>query len=200
MLFALHLLPLLTAANVVAGQSYTPRLISILGAGLESADIPFGDIDLRDPKNFSLPKVAVQSATLNTVALGKLAAQPDHSGVVFIHNHPGEVKTEIFRNGWGGGQADPATPLPEKRGISLEMSGERSLYLMTSAQFGGNGTPLGQGCDAGVTVAGTKRGALFCVDERIQCLVPNGFLQRLRLKNGEDIAWKNTLEVLKPYL
>jgi hypothetical protein len=86
--------------------------------------------------------------------------------VVFIHHHPGEVKTEIFRHGWDGKGRDGEVNVnvPEKRGVSLEMSGERSLFLISSSLFGGRGVGFGDG-EGGKTVEGTDRGALFLVGE-----------------------------------
>jgi hypothetical protein len=158
------------------------------------------DLDLHNPRNFSLQKVAKQGTTLNTLALAHLAAGPINRGVVFIHNHPGELKTEIFENGWGGKTPDPGVLSPGvKTGMELEVSGERSLYLITSSQFGGVGVPLSHGEEAGLTIAKTGRGALFCVNERIECIQQEYVLGRLKLRSADEIVWEKTQEVLKPY-
>lgn len=198
-LFIAHLLPFLNTASSIR-PTYNPRVISILGAGFEDAAVPLDDLDLRNPQNFSLQKVAKQGATLNTLALARLAADPANHGVVFIHNHPGEVKTEIFKNGWGGMTQDPKLTSPGvKMGMAPEVSGERSLYLITSSQFGGKGVPLTYGEEGGLTIAKTDRGALFCVNERIGCIQQESVLGQLKLRNADDIVWQKTQEVLKPY-
>jgi len=87
---------------------------------------------------------------LNTIALAHLAADSANQGVVFIHNHTGEVKTEIFKHGWDGKTPDPGVMSPGvKTGMEPEVSGERSLYLITSSRIGGKGVPLPKGvaCD-----------------------------------------------------
>ena len=181
-------------------STYNPRVVSILGAGFEDATIPLDDLDLRNPQNFSLQKVAKQGATLNTLALAHLAADPANRGVIFIHNHPGEVKTEIFKNGWGGKTRDPKLMSPGvKMGMTPEVSGERSLYLITSSHFGGKGVPLPHGEEGGLTIAKTGRGALFCVNERMECIQQESVLGQLKLRSADEIVWEKTQEVLKLY-
>jgi hypothetical protein len=199
-LFITHLLPLLNAASSIR-PNYNSRVISILGAGFEDATIPLDDLDPCNPQNFSLQKVAKQGATLNTLTLAHLAADPANQGVVFIHNDPGEVKTEIFKNGWGDGKTrDPKLMSPGvKKGMDPEVSGERSLYLITSSQFGGKGVPLPYVQEGGLTIAKTGRGALFCVNERMECIQQESVLGQLKLRNVDDIVWEKTQEVLKPY-
>jgi hypothetical protein len=199
-LFVKHLLPLLAVPSSIR-STYNRRVISILGAGFEFPDIPLDDLDLRDPQKFGLTKVAQQGATLNTLTLARLAADPAHQKVVFIHNHPGEVKTEIFKNGWGGKPVNPTLmPMAVKTGMSLEESGERSLYLITSGQFGGRGVPLPEGVACGLTVTKTENSALFCVNERIECIQREYVLGKLRSRKADDIVWEKTQEVLSPYL
>jgi hypothetical protein len=146
-------------------------------------------------------KVAKQGATLNTLTLAHLAANPANQGVVFIHNHPGEVKTEIFKNGWGGGKMrSPKLMSPGvKTGMDPEVSGERSLYLITSSQFGGKGVLLPYGQESGLTIVKTGRGALFCVNERMECTQQESVLGQLKLRSADEIVWEKTAEVLKPH-
>jgi hypothetical protein len=115
-LFVKHLLPLLIVASSIR-STYNRRVINILGAGFEFLDIPSTTSTLRDPQNFGLTKVVQQGATLNTLTLARLAADPAHEKVVFIHNQLGEVKTDIFKNGWGGKLVNPALmPMAVKTG------------------------------------------------------------------------------------
>jgi hypothetical protein len=83
--------------------------------------------------------------------------------------------------------------------VELEASGERSLYLITSSQFGVEGVPLPYGEDGGLTIARTGRGALFCVDERIECIQQESVLGQLKLRNADGIVWEKTEKVLEPY-
>jgi hypothetical protein len=132
--------------------------------------------------------------------LARLTAEPAHQNVVSVHNHPGEVMTEIFKNGCGGKTMDPAVMhVAAKTGMSVEPSGERSLYLVTSAQFRGKGVPLSKGVVRGLTVSRTERYALFCVDERIECIQQEYVLGQLKSRNADEIIWEKTQEVLTPY-
>ena len=143
----------------------------------------------------------MQASTLTTVTLGHLAAEPANQDVVFIHNHPGAVKTEIFKNGWGEKPVDiTLVPPAILTGMSPETSGERSLYLITSAQFGGKGVPLPEGVVGGVTIAKTESGALFCVNDQIDCFQLDSVLGKIKSKNADAIMWNKTQEALAPYI
>jgi len=86
-----------------------------------------------------------------------------------------------------------------KTGMSVEPLGERSLYLVTSAQFGGKGVPLSEGVMRGLRVARTERFALFCVDKQIECIQQEYVLGQLKSRNADEIIWEKTQEVLTPY-
>ncbi|CZR68658.1 uncharacterized protein PAC_18557 [Phialocephala subalpina] len=192
-----HLLPLLIMSSSTRPK-YSPRIINILGTGFESADIPLDDLDLRNPQNFSFQGVVKQAGTLTTLAMTHLAAEPANRNIVFIHNHPGEVKTEILRNGWG---VKPAgMPVSAKTGMNPEMSGERSLYLISSAQFSGKGASLLKDVAGGLTVSKTDSGALFLVDEKIECIQQDEVLGKLELRNAKETVWRKMQEMLAPYL
>jgi hypothetical protein len=137
-------------------------------------------------------KVARQAGTLTTVTLARLAAEPANQNVVFIHNHPGEVKTEIFKNGWDGSDVDrAAVQVPVKSGMSPEIA---------SASLGGKGIPLSDGVVAGLTVEKTRSGALFLVDERMECLQQGEVFAQLKGNGADEVVWEKTQEVLAPYL
>lgn len=67
MLFILHLLPLLHEAKA-------PRILSVLGGGLETTSLELEDIGLEEPENYGPRKVQLQCLTINTATLDKLAA------------------------------------------------------------------------------------------------------------------------------
>lgn len=199
-LFIKHLLPLLVSASSTR-PIYAPRVISIAGSGFEDSEIPLDDLDLRDPQNFGTLRVARQAATLNTLALAHFAAELANQGIIFIHNHPGGVKTEVYKNGWGEKPIDlKLVPPAILEGMSPETSGERSLYLITSAQFVGKGVPLQEDVAGGLTVANTNGGALFCVNDKIECIQQESVLEQLKAKNADNIVWEKTQKVLEPYL
>lgn len=55
-------------------------------------------------------------------------------------------------------------------GHSEEFAGERSLYLLTSATYGGKGVALGAGDVAELTLKKTESGGLFEVGDAFECL------------------------------
>lgn len=103
------------------------------------------------------------------------------------------MKTEIFKNGWGGKSA--RMPVSAKTGMSPELSGERSLYLFSSAQFGGRGVSLPEDVAGGLAVSKTDRGALFLVNEHMECIQQEYVLEQLQLSNAEEKIWQKTRDV-----
>ena len=102
-----------------------------------------------------------------------------------------------MKNGWG--EKTPNLTLV-KNGMSLELSGERSLYLITSAQFGGKGVSLPLGVSAGLAVNKREREGLFCVDQNLHCVQPEHVLTELRARGAEEIVWEETMKIISPYL
>jgi hypothetical protein len=84
MLLVMQLLPLMSKAEA-------PRVVSVLGGGLEKADLNVDDLDLKKPGNFSGVKAQGHYIGLNTIALDKLGSE--HPGVTFMHSWPGIVNT-----------------------------------------------------------------------------------------------------------
>ncbi|KAI6784039.1 short chain dehydrogenase/reductase family protein [Emericellopsis cladophorae] len=92
MMFILQLLPLLRQAKAA-------RVISVLGGGLlERPSIDLDDLDLKKPGSFGAMQSQVLSATMNTAALERLAA--DSPSITFIHSCPGSVDTGNVRRGF----------------------------------------------------------------------------------------------------
>ena len=58
-------------------------------------------------------------------------------------------------------------------------TGKRSLFVMTSAKYGGNGVPIGEGQEVGLTVQGTRNGSLLCVGDKLETLSVGGLLNWL---------------------
>lgn len=132
---AINLLPLLT-------NSSSPRVISILAAGHEG---PIDTSDLEVRTHYSLRRVFDAAPTLTTLALEELAKR--YPTVSFIHSFPGQVNTEI------GHKALKTVPglwyypaqllrvtvfspvLMKIFCMSAEESGERTLFLATSARY-----------------------------------------------------------------
>ncbi|PTB66486.1 hypothetical protein BBK36DRAFT_1201334 [Trichoderma citrinoviride] len=194
MSFILHLLPLLH-------QSEAPRVISVLGGGMESANLNIDDPDLKQPGNFGAIKGQIQYVAMNTVFLEKLASEnPD---VTFIHSYPGAVNTGNARRGWDEGSIIGrlfvfiVETLFYFIGFSDEESGQRHLFESTSAAFGGHGIPWGG--KPGVNSLGRSENGLFLVNNKCDCTPNAKIMSKLREKDQGKI-WEHTQKLLQPYL
>ena len=194
MLFVLHLLPLL-------GEAEAPKVVSVLGGGLEWATIDMDDLDLKKPGNFGGVKAQTQYAAMNTTTLEKLA--DDNPNVTFIHSWPGWVNTGNVRRG-----SDPHSimawfvwlilePLIGLFGFSEEESGQRHLFQSTSAAFGGRGVRW-KG-KPGINSRGKPADGLFLVNFKCDC-TPNAKVMPLLREKALGKIWDHTQEVLRPYL
>lgn len=194
MMFIWCLLPLLRAAEA-------PRVVSVLGGGLERGNIDLEDMDLRKPGNFGLVKAQMQYAAMNTMTMERLANEnPD---VTFIHSWPGWVNTGNVRRG-----LDPNSlmgwvvwlllePLIGLFSFSDEESGQRHLFQCTSAAFGGRGVPsVGK---VGVNSMGMQGNGLFLVNYKCDC-TPNARVMSTLRENAQSKIWDHTHHVLGPYM
>lgn len=193
MLFILHLLPLL-------GQAEAPKIVSVLGGGLERATIELDDLDLKKPGNFGGIKAQTQYAAMNTTTLEKLAN--DNPNVTFIHSWPGWVNTGNVRRG-----SDPNSiwawfvwlilePLIGLFAFSDE-SGQRHLFQSTSAAFGGRGVPW-KG-KPGINSLEKPTDGLFLVNLKCEC-TPNAKVMPFLREKALGKIWDYTQEVLRPYM
>ncbi|KAJ6088668.1 hypothetical protein N7486_009929 [Penicillium sp. IBT 16267x] len=193
-MFILCLLPLLRAAEA-------PRVVSVLGGGLEREKMDLEDLDLKKPGNFGPMKAQMQYIVMNTMALEKLASEnPD---VAFIHSWPRWVNTGNVRRG-----SDPNSmmawviwlflePLIALFSFSDEESGQRHLFQCTSAAFGGRGVPW-KG-KPGVNSLGQQEHGLFLVSYKCDC-TPNAGVMRLLREKEQRKIWDHTQDVLCPYM
>jgi len=194
MLFILHLLPLL-------GQAEAPKIVSVLGGGLERATIELDDLDLKKPGNFGGIKAQTQYAAMNTTTLEKLPN--DNPNVTFIHSWPGWVNTGNVRRG-----SDPNSiwawfvwlilePLIGLFAFSDEESGQRHLFQSTSAAFGGRGVPW-KG-KPGINSLEKPTDGLFLVNLKCEC-TPNAKVMPFLREKALGKIWDHTQEVLRPYM
>jgi NAD(P)-dependent dehydrogenase (short-subunit alcohol dehydrogenase family) len=194
MLFVSHLLPLLNEAEA-------PRVVSVLGGGLERATIETDDIDLKKPANFNIMKAQLQYVATNTLFLETLA--DENPEVTFVHSWPGWVNTGNVRRG-----LDPGSilawiiwfflePLIAIFSYSNEESGQRHLFQSTSAAFGGHGTQWVK--KAGVNSHGKQENGLFLVNYKCEC-TPNSKVMALLRESAQKKVVDHTKQVLEPYL
>jgi len=194
MLFILHLLPLLNAAEA-------PKVVSVLGGGLERAAVDLDDLDLKKPGNFGGVKAQMQYVAMNTTTLEKLAT--NNPNVTFIHSWPGWVDTGNVRRG-----SDPNSiwawfvwlfldPLIRLIGFSEELTGQRHLFQSTSAFYGGRG--ISWTGKPGVNTLETQADGLFLVNYKCDC-TPNTKVMHILREKAQGKIWDHTQAVLRPYL
>ncbi|KAF2000179.1 hypothetical protein P154DRAFT_522688 [Amniculicola lignicola CBS 123094] len=160
--FIVNLLPLLQAAPTLR------RVVSIF-TGSKEGPILSTDWQARN-LNGSLIKLRAQGATMHTLALEKIAEKaPD---VAFVHDYPGAVRSNIAREGtWAikllGMVVKIFAPLIC---VPNEVSGERHLYLETSAAYpakvGGNdGVAMEEGDQAAKGIEGKLGSGQYSCDQ-----------------------------------
>ncbi|GLA53950.1 hypothetical protein CBS147343_3361 [Aspergillus niger] len=209
--FIRRLLPLLQAraaarrATTGSLSSYRPRIVNVLAAGVETTDLFLDDLQLKEPGHFSIPSYAKHVATMTSVSLKRLAEQAENENVVIIHHHPGLVSTELLRKSWGDQwdenkqHGGPPAPLDMEQSTPME-AGERSLYIMTSAKYGGYGVPIGEEQETGLTVQKTRDGSLLCVGDKLETLNVGDVLDSLERNGAADKVWSLTNELIGDYL
>lgn len=188
-----RLLPLLNAST------NSPRIVSVLAPGNETTSIFLDDLDLKEPGRFTLVNVSRSLATYTTIVMSRLAKE--NPNVVFIHHYPGGVRTDLFKKSWGDRWYYPVVgALFSAFGTSPEDAGEKILYMLTSAKYGGKGVSLSSGQSPALTMAKTKQpGALFAINDKMKDLQQEKVMGQLKALNAPDIIWKRAVEVTAPY-
>ncbi|KAM0335429.1 hypothetical protein ACHAQA_000475 [Verticillium albo-atrum] len=204
-LFISRLLPKLRAAAKLGSGGYSPRVVSILAAGSESTEVFLDDLSLKEPDRFSIPNYAKHAATMVTLSMKRFAEKSENEGVVFIHAHPGLVATDLMRKSWGdqwseqvaGGGGPPPGTFSRS---TPEEAGQKALYLLTSAEYGGNGVSVPDGRAAGSTVGHKSRGSLFSVNDVMEGLHQDDLFAKLEAQGAPDAVWDYTVKTVDPWL
>lgn len=194
MLFVLHLLPLLEAAEA-------PRVISVLAGALVKTSINLDDMDLKRPENFGGVSAQMQYGAMNTMFLEKLA--DENPNITFIHSWPGIVNTGNVRR-----SADPNSfmgwvfwlifePIIYLIALSDEESGQRHLFQCTSALFGGRG--ISWTGKTGVNSMNEPANGLFLVNNKCDC-TPNVKVMPILREKAREKVWHHTQKTLQPFL
>ncbi|KAH7142912.1 hypothetical protein B0J13DRAFT_596172 [Dactylonectria estremocensis] len=203
--FISQLLPKLQAAVKSGPGRYSPRIISILAAGNESTDLFLNDLSLKEPGRFNIPTYAKHVATMVTLSMKRFAEQPENKNIVFVHAHPGRVATDLLRKSWGDkwDSKAPPSPAPSAGNFSRwtpEESGQKALYLMTSAEYGGKGVEVLKERSAGLTVNHQAAGSLFSVNDVMETLQQDTLLADLEAMGAPDAIWDYTVKTVAPWL
>jgi NAD(P)-dependent dehydrogenase (short-subunit alcohol dehydrogenase family) len=168
-----QLLPLLNNAA-------SPRVVSVLGGGLESP-LNEGDLDLRDPANWSFWNSSKQSCTMGTLALELLAR--DNPRLSIVHWFPGPVATPGLARAAKFGMSPPNQ-------ASQEEAGARGLFLATSDRYAVQGglVPVPQGLTAGKP----SGGGIFLVGPLGEITDNEGVLAGMRERGVNRAVWNFT--------
>ncbi|GIC92423.1 uncharacterized protein Aud_008889 [Aspergillus udagawae] len=204
-IFIRRLLPLLRAASKSDDSQSPPRIMNVLGTGVETANLYLDDLELKQPGHFSVQSYAAHSATMTSLVLKRLAEQPENKKVVFIHHHPGLVSTDIFKKSWGDQWDEGKAKMGPNASADIsrattEEAGARSIYVITSSKYGGKGVSLSEGQTQGTTVKGTADGSLFCVGDKLETLRLDGLLDTLERNGASDVVWSKTNELIGKFL
>jgi NAD(P)-dependent dehydrogenase (short-subunit alcohol dehydrogenase family) len=178
-----------------------PRIVSVLGGGLEKGSMNIEDIDLKRPDWFRSMKAQVQFVTMNTVGMDKLATE--NPNITFIHSWPGMVDTG---NVWRG-VADPNSwlgwfvwlflePLIRLISFTEDESAQRNLFLATSAAFGGSG--ISWTGEPGKNVHLETGKGLFLVNLKCDS-TPNAKNVAALREQAQTKVWAHTQDILRPY-
>jgi NAD(P)-dependent dehydrogenase (short-subunit alcohol dehydrogenase family) len=197
--FAQNLLPVLRSSDHA-------RVMSIRSGGMEG-DFFFNadDLLLEAPGAFGAMASVRHMGNMNTLALERIAEMPENKNIVFMHCHPGSVRTgNLFRGfqegSWGSWLAavfmDPVIWL---MAYTEEEAAERYLYQITSAAFGGKGVPLVADVVEGKNTKGERDGSLFLVHHTCETTLNERKLKKLRV-SAQDKVWVKTREIIGPYV
>ena len=197
MRFTQQLLPLLRSAS-----PQISRVVSVLGAGGESAALDFNNLDLRT--NFSLSKAASNAITMTDFAFEEMAKEnPDIS---FIHSFPGGVKTGFAKETGFVIKAALSLilTLSSPLLVPIRESGERHLYGATSARY-----PARSGLPTAVSIgsegvmkgsAGEIGSGAYLIGSGNEFRANEKALSELRSKGAGPKILEHTLKTFKAVL
>lgn len=189
----MQLLPLLNAS------SNNPRIVSILAAGNESSSIYLDDLDLKKPENFSMFSAARSSTTYTTLTMSRLAQE--NPRVVMIHHYPGAVNTGVFEKAFGKRWFWWIFPLLlNVMGTSVEDAGEKTVFLLTSAKYGGKGVLLAASVRRELTMAKTEEaGSLFLIRDKLHGLQQDKVMAELEQMDAGNVVWQHAQQKIGQY-
>ncbi|KAM0324797.1 hypothetical protein ACHAQA_007763 [Verticillium albo-atrum] len=140
-----------------------------------------------------------------TTSMKRFAEYPENKGIVFVHAHPGRVATDLVKKSWGDewDPAAPPAPAPSAGTFSRstpEEAGQKALYLMTSAEYGGKGVEVPKERSAALTLNRQTSGSLFSVDDKMESLEQDALLALLEAKDAPRAIWDHSVTTIAPWL
>jgi hypothetical protein len=196
--FVENLLPLLR-------ESAGARVISVLSGGNMEIDrlLDVNDLNLERPGAYFVFATQIHMGIMGSLTLERMAEEKDNASIVFIHSHPGIVRTGNLFRGWPEESWGPwlssicIDPILRVFAYSFKESAERYIYQVTSGAFGGRGPRLPD--IVGQTTRGQTNGGLFLVDRKCDSVLNEKEMTKLRLR-ARDAIWTKVREVLGPHV
>ncbi|KAE8354415.1 hypothetical protein BDV28DRAFT_85014 [Aspergillus coremiiformis] len=194
MRFIHNLLPLLTASKTPA------RVVTILAGGQEGK-IDEDNLDLQ--RSWSFAKAATYAATMNSLAIEHLASL--HPSVSFAHVFPGIVRTPLMNKTMGSTLGSIMGFLSKPMSISSEESGERNVFISTSAAYppaapgdpANVGVPLAGGLKTSVASTGKVGGGSYVLNYDGANVAKEKLMSGYRAEEFPRRVWDHTLETFK---
>ncbi|KAK9241715.1 hypothetical protein V1506DRAFT_574791 [Lipomyces tetrasporus] len=188
--FITNLLPTIQASTALR------RIVYVAGGGNE------GPLDHTDFPALRVPLAALRGHLCSLVTLGLEAVARTAPDVSFVHDYPGTVRTTLLSRMKGLRGVVIRTyafVLGWWVCVPLEESGERHLYLATSARFPAAGkgvlsVPLGEGEEVAVGSTGEVGGGMYSVgwDGESASEGVRELLKGLRETGMVEEVWKHT--------
>lgn len=197
MRFVENLLPLLSASK-------TPgRVVTVLAAGQEGK-LDETNLDLQ--KKWTFMSAASYAASMNSLAVEHLAKT--HPSVSFVHIFPGVVRTPLMNNTVGSIFGPVLTFLSRPMSMSEKESGERNLFVATSAAYppaspadpSKIGVPLPSGVQTGVASTGQVGGGSYLLNYDGADATPKKLMNEFREQDFASKVWDHTLTTFKKVL
>ena len=197
--FAQQLLPQLLAAPAA-------RIVSIHAGGREGR---LDEADLLLQRSYSMRAAALHTATMNSLALARLAAA--HPTLSAVHVFPGVVATPAWR-GFAAGWPAPlralfarvGVPMLRLLAVGLEESGKRHAFHSTSARYPpagvreperGAGVRVPEGVAVAVGADGAVGSGCYLLDWNGEAAGDVKLMAEYRAKGWDEKIWEHTQEV-----
>ncbi|GAB1218612.1 hypothetical protein ATERTT37_007875 [Aspergillus terreus] len=197
MRFVHNLLPLLSASK-------TPgRVVTVLGAGQEG-QISEDNLDLQ--KSWSFFKSVTYAATMNSLAIEHLASK--YPTISFAHVFPGIVRTPLMNSTVGSFAGSILGFLSRPFSISEQESGERNLFISTSAAYppatpsdpSKIGVPLPDGVQTSMASNGKVGGGSYILNYDGANATNEKVMNEYRQKDFARKVWEHTEATFKKVL
>ncbi|KAF9887243.1 hypothetical protein FE257_010371 [Aspergillus nanangensis] len=197
MRFIYNLLPLLRASHTPA------RVVTVLAGGQEGK-ISEDNLDLQ--KAWSFGAAASYAATMNSLAVEYLASE--NPTISFAHVFPGIVRTPLMKTTLGSVAGSIAGFLSRPFSSSPEESGERNLFISTSAAYppaepvdpAKVGVPLGDGVKTVAASNGKVGGGAYLLHYDGTDVTNKTLMGEYRQKEFPRKVWDHTLATFKKAL